>query len=101
MLESKEIGLKLFTFWLDPLFLKIGITLTILREDGKIPVSNVNLINKVKISVSSLGINLKTYFGMLKSPVLLEKFSDLITLLISDLVTAVKKKELDDLSPVT
>ena len=69
MLESKEIGLKFFTSWLDPLFLKIGITLTILREVGKIPVSNVKLINKVKISVSSLGINLKTCFGMLKSPV--------------------------------
>ena len=41
LIESSEIGQKLFITSFDPLFLKTGITLTILSDDGKTPVSKV------------------------------------------------------------
>ena len=73
MLESNEIGRKLLISRLEPLFLKIGITLTILSDEGKTPVSNVRLIIDDKIFARLSGISLKICLGMLKSPVLLEK----------------------------
>ena len=45
MLDKREIGLKLETSRGDPLFLNTGITLEILRTEGKTPEVNELLIS--------------------------------------------------------
>ena len=54
--------------WVDP-FLWIGITLTIFRGSGKLPLTKNKLINLQSGTIIKSGINCKSFTGMLAGPV--------------------------------
>ena len=54
--------------WVDP-FLWIGITLTIFRGSGKLPLTKDKLINLQSGTIIKSGINCKSFTGMLAGPV--------------------------------
>ena len=75
--------------------------LTILREEGKMPVSKDRLMMFVSITEILFETQLKIWVGMLKSPVLLEWLRECIVLSISSGVTALRKKEFGEEGSLT
>ena len=75
------------------MFLKIGITFTNFKADGKMPVSKDKLIMLVRMLAMSTNTRFKILVGILKGPVALLEEREMMVLAISSSETGLKKKE--------